>query len=1089
MREIRMKVLPTLAGEAYDNEREYRLLDYIVIDGSTVYTCRKVDPETGMCKGHGLDETEWWDKGLDVAKVVETTREATSETREATSDARQAIADARRAIADTETATRNADAATADAQEATAAAQTAKNNADVATGEAKQATADAQSATVAALTATSNAATATNNADAAKRDALYATAQANKATSDANTATEAAQEATANAQTATTDAQTATANAKTATTNAQTATTNAQMATQEAQTATQEAENVNVALSEENVLEVTNRSGEKKSLDLSALAAANSMAADVERVKMTLGRYTPREDIVLTPVQTNYAISADGVKVSKSGWAIAEFEAEKGNEYLFKPNITDGSVCIFSEKIDKVETRAIDYTYTYNEDGTIASATATYGGKTHVYSYEYSVDSMGNTVVTITDDTGLTLSELPYQYQTTVGSYSPLVRLNAGAELPEDGYCRFMSHFQGNSALKVAVSYKVGTADLTMKVVRDGVFASISTQLGNLSQEENETRAIAMDLKKTIDTFIDKNSYVGMARMNGDASCAAETTYGTKEKIHEMGAKFRLCTVKNGVITHVMAPGRLTLDENGEEVHIDGQDGDVMLCVHDGLHLLKDTKEVEGRELNIIGIGDRPATWYGSRSKSLPPFGIVPCSAVVGKIFDDARTQMHCVYNPAMAGTSSTPLPIFKASYRPTNGAGFINRSISSLYNIQMSQAKNEDALTASPYMGAHFEMQEAIIAMLFAEAGSVDVNGYDKFGVGITNVSANSAYYDDEALSAYPMWKFVMADGTEKYQGVWSSVYTYADGVGTKRDIMNGIDNNGYSFVESLEAQRVLDGIAKAGLIGMMGDRASVFCYDDEGNMTCVTDGSVDVAKGTGMTACKHYYKVRSVQGFEGMEDGVMTAVVNSYTMMECADDLRLGDNTTDMTGGIAILKRSLPVYRGWLLPIAGIFRHTNYAYYVIRRDATDQISVEYDTIEVGDVKPLSSFSTSAYQVSGSTNNPFMLDGVSKRYVYPYVPASNGWMRSGVYGIGLYCLKAFGGGQRTYENAYVWINPTSNAGTDSVQVRGSVCGCSAYIGRASVRSVIGDSSAGYSIGHYAGAFAVLLNQGAKLNH
>ena len=289
-------------------------------------------------------------------------------------------------------------------------------------------------------------------------------------------------------------ADTATANANAATGKANTAATNADTATQKANDAATASEKVNATITAENVLEVTNRSGEKKSLDLSALAAANSMAADVERVKMTLGRYTPREDIVLTPVQTNYAISADGVKVSKSGWAIAEFEAEKGNEYLFKPNITDGSVCIFAEKIDKVETRAIDYTYTYNEDGTIASATATYGGKTYVYSYEYSVDSMGNTVVTITDDTGLTMSELPYQYQTTVGSYSPLVRLNAGAELPEDGYCRFMSHFQGNSALKVAVSYKVGTADLTMKVTRDGVLASVSTQLGNLSHKEDETR-------------------------------------------------------------------------------------------------------------------------------------------------------------------------------------------------------------------------------------------------------------------------------------------------------------------------------------------------------------------------------------------------------------------------------------------------------------------------------------------------------------------------------------------------------------------------------------------------------------------
>lgn len=79
-------------------------------------------------------------------------------------------------------------------------------------------------------------------------------------------------------------------------------------------------------------------------------------------------------------------------------------------------------------------------------------------------------------------------------YETKVGSYSPLVRLNADAELPIDGYCRYMSHFKGNSSIKIVVSYKIDAADLVMKVVRDGVFASISTQLGNLSQKEDETR-------------------------------------------------------------------------------------------------------------------------------------------------------------------------------------------------------------------------------------------------------------------------------------------------------------------------------------------------------------------------------------------------------------------------------------------------------------------------------------------------------------------------------------------------------------------------------------------------------------------
>lgn len=111
----------------------------------------------------------------------------------------------------------------------------------------------------------------------------------------------------------------------------------------------------------------------------------------MKRVKESLGHYTARPDIVFTPSEQNVAISADGVKVAKTGWAIAEFTAEKGNEYLFKPNTVDGTVCIFSEKISSVETRNIDYTYSYNEYGMTASATATYLGKTHTYSYAYAL--------------------------------------------------------------------------------------------------------------------------------------------------------------------------------------------------------------------------------------------------------------------------------------------------------------------------------------------------------------------------------------------------------------------------------------------------------------------------------------------------------------------------------------------------------------------------------------------------------------------------------------------------------------------------------------------------------------------------
>lgn len=239
-----------------------------------------------------------------------------------------------------------------------------------------------------------------------------------------------------------------------------------------------------------------NESERTKAEQQRVAAEAERVAAEAERVSEvkhlseTMGAYTDRPDIVLTAKETNKAISASGAKVNKSGWAIAEFTAEKGNVYLFKPNVIDESVCIFAEYIQSVETRGIDYTYTYNPDGTTATATATYLGTTHTYTYTYAEDKS----CVITDETGVTVDALPMVYETKVGTYSPLVSLNADAELPKDGYCRYMSHFKGNSAIKVVVSYKVGVADLTMKVTRDGVLASVSTQLGNLSQKEDETR-------------------------------------------------------------------------------------------------------------------------------------------------------------------------------------------------------------------------------------------------------------------------------------------------------------------------------------------------------------------------------------------------------------------------------------------------------------------------------------------------------------------------------------------------------------------------------------------------------------------
>ena len=274
-------------------------------------------------------------------------------------------------------------------------------------------------------------------------------------------------------------------NALTASINAaNTAADNANKAIKAAETATAGAEKVNATLTEGNVFEVTGRTGVKKTLDMSGLVSAQS---DVARIQESMGAYSDRPDITLVAKETNKAISADGVKVTKAGWAIAEFTAELGNIYLFNPGETSSDVCVFAEYIDKVETRAIDYAYTYDESGRVLTAKATYNGKTYTYSYDYSTDE-----AVITDQDNNKVSSLPSVYTTTVGAYNPMTILNADAELPQDGYCRFVSNFTTASAIKIVASYKIASANLTMKVVRDGSTANMCSQLAKINKKVDD---------------------------------------------------------------------------------------------------------------------------------------------------------------------------------------------------------------------------------------------------------------------------------------------------------------------------------------------------------------------------------------------------------------------------------------------------------------------------------------------------------------------------------------------------------------------------------------------------------------------
>lgn len=873
-------------------------------------------------------------------------------------------------------------------------------------------------------------------------------------------------------------AEAATAAAYTATGKANTAATNADMATANANAAANGASKVNAVMGDDHVLTVTDRTGTVKTADLGDVS-------DVARLKRSLGPYSERPDIVLTPSEQNVAISADGVKVEKTGWAIAEFTAELGNEYLFKPGATDGNVCVFAEYIDKVERRAIEYTYTYDEKGRIASAKATYDGKTHSYTYAYDADAATGESCVITDDqTGQTVDYLPATFQTTVGSYQPMTLLNADAELPEDGYCRFVSNFQSRSAIKVVVSYKVDVADLTMKVVRDGMTASMCTQLSKINQKVDENKALAESLRKKMSLFGD--AFAGFARVSGDGDPkpSDEYIYGNRKLVQEIGKHMKLGTVKRegneAVLQHECAKGRITMASNGDAMAVDGTEGDLLIYTDIPLYLMKANEQLDGFEMSCLGVGVVPCYWQSHTAKRLAPFAMSPFYTVTAKLEDDERKCYHCIINDTVQGTFSQPNGLLKDVFM-ADGGGFPTYGQSGIMSMTNAQAKNADANTNYPYMGNYYEFYELWITMMYAECGTLDAIDLYCMGTGCTQQeTVNESTWNNDRIAANSGVKIFGADGTVvNYGGLMDrSLKKGPDGTDAY-NMVSLVGNTDYMFTKNGEALTVLDGITKGGLQAKVGNSGSIFHFDASGNLVCTDDGSIDLTTGTGMESAKRYYIVRDVPNCQGIADGVMTAVVNCYVKMNIADGVY--NKTTDLTGGYIIYKFSHSLYRGLSIPMDGMSRQLCGAYYTVSKENGELVNKFYYAEKWQDLPPL--VDPTDYTDVANADNLDITRGLSCK---KNVQGSTGWVGMADYGTSLFCFTALGGSSHKKEVCYTWNNGTCwGQGNDGYPeegkfcVKGLVVGCYTIYGSASARTASCHAAVSNIVSNYAGAFSV----------
>ena len=662
------------------------------------------------------------------------------------------------------------------------------------------------------------------------------------------------------------------------------------------------------------------------------------------------------------------------------------------------------------------------------------------------------------------------------------------------------------------------VNLAKGTEHLYFKNAENEV---IATKLGPLDKELDETseygvenQAIAKkynELKKQLDLISSIYSIYGFARVNGDNSPDGTIFFGEDSSLKKITSHFHMgLTTRDGKLYKRCANCRLDVAVDGTELKIDGTDGDVMLFTDSKLYFLKGTVAApadlilgDGVELNIIALGISPFTIYGVNAKAFDPFAFNPQYTVNCQIpgVDNVECA-HSIYNPAYAGSYSSPSNWFNETFKP-NGNGYPSNLINSMDSIWYAQGKNADQKTNRPYMGGYYEFYEIFIALMFCELKSVYHQQANSFGTGCTNSLPDGVDINHFAgQDGYSGGQIVLKDSTTIFETLQPSAHK----INNNDYLLDGLCGD-YSITEMLEPIRVLNDIAKAGLISKIWDAKTegsanknvIFEYDETGNMKVsdlnINSGIVNYSKN--MVPNHKYYQVRNVPNTKGMADGAMTAVINIYVKMTFKDDLKLRDNNgqyRDLTGGCVVYKFSHPVYRGMCLQ-DGMFSQLQGCHYVNYCPVDDECVTYFKCAENVDDIPAQQARSIEY--FGDVNKDLEMERGLTKVVQtssytsssdPVMSNAQGWAKKADYNASLLCYTQTGGSMSTGECTF-FVNSGSlgNEDTDATLlpptgrkcVNAVVVGCIPVYGISSARSVFGVIAVGYGFDLFAGRFAL----------
>ena len=608
-----------------------------------------------------------------------------------------------------------------------------------------------------------------------------------------------------------------------------------------------------------------------------------------------------------------------------------------------------------------------------------------------------------------------------------------------------------------------------------------------NTATANCETATSKANAAISNVNNTLAQLVTQGAnsvWVFMVRKHGNSDPAAYKWYGTQSNIKLISLHARMGWFKNKKDYTVCAKGRITCDVNGNDIAMDGTQGDLLMFFDTTMHHYENTvTDATDGDLDIIGVGLTPTILLGKESSKMPPCGFFPDRAVMVKLDSDTASCAHSIYNTAAKGTYNTPSTMFKEAY-VTDGGGKASQYISSMGSIAYSQTKNADGIHGDGWYGLYYICYQIWLEMMFIEGGSVKHTLLDTgFGVGCTQVDvADSTTFYGDTIYGNSGVKTILSDGTVKgYDGLMSQPWK-ASATGSVIYAADAIDGGAhYGFIKLLEALRVSDAIVKNGWEAKIGVASNIFYFDDNNNLQLSSDGSINLSTGTGMTPNKKYYVARNVTGYAGLSDGVTTCVINAYMKMSFIDAACYSDGTS-LVGGCAIYKFSMPLFRGvtWF---NGTFTQLQGFHYMIHTDAngvkTNNAIYQPDYTALPSIT--NNNNSNCYGLE--TDTLAMEKGMLKT---ENIQFGDGWASKCNPAVSLFYYPNLGGDRRTYENAYVWKGACWCSGVNGVPEKGykcvnaSVVGCYCSNDSASVRTVAGSASAVLSDDGYCGGSALI---------